>query len=1131
MRKAFLMLLVLASAFTAYAQFDQGQITGTAKDSSQAVVAGAAVTVKSAGTGQSASTKTDPGGNYLFTNLPLGDYQITVQAAGFKAFIRTGVRVSAATRTTVDAALEVGAASESITVSATTAAITLDTAQIGRTIDSSQITDLALNGRNPFNMASLKAGVVGDQFNGFNPGWVEQSVSINGGRKNGNQVTMDGVNLSRARGDAARNTNIGVLNVDAVQEVQILTTTYPAEYGRAMDGQVRFVTKSGGRDFHGTAWEFLRNSRLDANSWTRNSSPKASENARQAAFRFNQPGYSIGGPVVIPKTFNTGRNKIFFFVSQEWVWYRKEQTTVAIVPTALMRKGDFSELLSASNPFFGRVRTVKDPASGLLFPGNVVPASLRSRNGMAFMNAFPLPTPGFQQGTNNWIKTLPNPITNRKDTLRFDYYLGSSRISFSGNHYGYREDQPFSGTFGSGLDTNNTRWNRPNKLGAFAVTTTLSPTKVNDITVSGAADRVELDPYVNPEGHDWIQPRSQYGIDYPYMISLGTGGKTLADRIPNNVSIAGLSAWGGGVRPTNSSGPIYSVADNFTYVAAAEHTLKFGVWAEKATQKNNEIPGNQNGNFSFGDTQSPVTTSLAMANTVMGNFDTYSEAGRRPYTLATSYAIEAYAQDTWKPTQKLTVEMGVRWSFRTPWVAKYNDFSGFDPKYYDPKNMAVVDRKTGYIVSGDVYNGVVMPGNGIPDSAKGRANAIYLPNYQRLFHDIPRGFSTPVYRAFAPRLGIAYRLANQTALRLGGGIFHQRQMAYGLFGGPPNQETLSVSFAGADNPGGESGGRYTPFSVTTHDGYERYPTSYSYSFSIQHELPGGTVIDVAYVGKTSVQLIRTTNTNAMAAGTLQANPGIQPNALRPWQGLSTLNRQSSTGRANYNAFQVSLDRRFHSGLGFGLSYTWSKGLDNITTTANTYYLAWAKAPFEWDAKHLLNLNVIYELPFLKGRRSLVGNLFGGWQISSVAFIRTGFPLSVTDSNDMAGVGQGTQVWNLVGKLDVSGAKGVGQQWFNPAAFSQPAAGTFGNAAFGVVRASGFKNLDATLFKRFRLHERLRSEFRFEAFNLLNHPNLGNPGLDPRAGGFGVVTAKALTSQVANVSNNERNVQLALKFIF
>jgi hypothetical protein len=301
----------------------------------------------------------------------------------------------------LDVGLEVGAVTETVSVTDVATSTTMETAQIGRTIESKQINELALNGRNPFSMAVLKAGVIGDQFNGFNPGWVEQSVSINGGRKNGNEVTVDGVNMLRARGDATRATNIGVLNVDSIQEVQILTSSYPAEFGRAMDGQIRFVTKSGTRDFHGTVWEFLRNSRLDANSWLRNNSPNLGDNSRPAPFRFNQPGYSVGGPVFIPRKFNSERNKMFFFVSQEWVWYRKEQTNTSTVPTAAMRKGDFSELLSASNPFFRAVKTIRNPANGQPFANNVIPVQLQSPNGIGILNAYPLPTPGYQVGTAN----------------------------------------------------------------------------------------------------------------------------------------------------------------------------------------------------------------------------------------------------------------------------------------------------------------------------------------------------------------------------------------------------------------------------------------------------------------------------------------------------------------------------------------------------------------------------------------------------------------------------------------------------------------------------------------------------------------------------------------------------------
>ena len=1122
MRKATLLLLVVSFAPMTRAQFDQGQISGTIRDTSQSVVPNASIEVKSAGTGQPASATTDQNGAFLVVNLRVGYYDVTVQAAGFKLYTRTRVKVDAAARTTVDVALEVGALTETVSVTANATSTTMETAQIGRTIESKQINELALNGRNPFSMAVLKAGVIGDQFNGFNPGWVEQSVSINGGRKNGNEVTVDGVNMLRARGDATRATNIGVLNVDSIQEVQILTSTYPAEFGRAMDGQIRFVTKSGTRDFHGTVWEFLRNSRLDANSWLRNNSPNSGDNSRPAPFRFNQPGYSVGGPVFIPRKFNVERNKMFFFVSQEWVWYRKEQTNTSTVPTAAMRKGDFSGLLSASNPFFRAVKTIRNPATGQPFPGNVIPAQLQSPNGIGILNAYPLPSPGYQVGTANWIRTLPNPITSRKDTFRVDYYAGKSRISFMGNNYVYREDQPFEGTFGTGLDRSNTRWYRPNKLGAFSINTTLSANKINDFTVSGAADRAQLDPYVN-EGVDRLG-RAQYGINFPYIIP---GRKVLPDRIPQ-ASITGLFTLSGGGRPQNSSGPIYSWADNFSWIPKSNHALKFGVWVEKATQKNNEQTGSQNGSFSFTDAGSnPFTSGVAMGNVVLGNYDSYSEAGPRPYTLVTSWAVESYVQDTWKVNPRLTIEMGVRWSFRTPWAAKWNDIAEFDARYYTQSNIAVVDRALGYIVSGDPYNGIVLPGNGIPDSAAGRANAINLPNYQRLFHDLPRGFVNS-YKAFAPRLGVAYRLDNKTAIRLGGGMFHHRQNLQNLFSNPPNLVSVSTGFGLVDNPGGAVS-RTFPFGISALDPKYKYPNAYTYSFSIQRELPGGAVLDVAYVGKTAVSLLRTRNINQLLPGTIQTNPGIQTNALRPYQGLAAINYTTLDGRSNYNSFQASLDRRFRTGLGFGVSYTFSKGLDNITTPYNAY--RFEKAPFEWDRPHVLNLNALYELPILRNRTDLMGNLLGGWQISSVVFFRSGSPLSVTDATDVAGTGQGGAPWNLVGNIDVTGDRGVGKAWFNPAAFALPRAGTFGNAGLGIIRGPRFASFDASLFKRFRITERVGSEFRFEAFNVLNHPLLGDPVTNPRSGDFGFITSKSLVSAQANVSTNERNVQVAVKFIF
>ena len=433
------------------------------------------------------------------------------------------------------------------------------------------------------------------------------------------------------------------------------------------------------------------------------------------------------------------------------------------------------------------------------------------------------------------------------------------------------------------------------------------------------------------------------------------------------------------------------------------------------------------------------------------------------------------------------------------------------------------------LLRGIPYNGIVMPGKWHSRyPPRDSANAINLPNYQRLFHDLPRGFVNSYHNAFAPRLGIAYRLDNKTAVRLGAGIFHHRQNLQNLFSNPPNLVNISTGFGLVDNPGG-SQSRTFPYGVSALDPAYKYPTAYTYSFSIQREIMSGTVIDLAYVGKTSVNLVRTRNINQLFPGTIQANPGVQTNAMRPWHGLAAINYTTLDGRSNYNSFQASLDRRFRSGLGFGVSYTFSKGLDNITTPYNAY--RFQKAPFEWDRPHVLNLNVLYELPFLRTQQGLKGNLLGGWQISSVVFFRSGTPLSVTDATDVAGTGQGGAPWNLVGDIGVSGDRGVGKQWFNPRAFALPQAGTFGNAGLGIIRGPRFQSFDASLFKRFRLTERVRSEFRFEAFNFLNYPLLADPVTNPRSGDFGFIISKTLVSSQANVSTNERNIQLGLKFIF
>lgn len=539
--------LLLAAALVAipgFSQFDLGQITGTVYDTSGKIIPSASVVALHESTKREFRTTSRENGSWVVANVPSGAYEITVQAPGFRKFVRSNASVDSATRTTLDVTLEVGDLAETIKVTDTVPLLQAETAQIGRLVTSRQITDLALNGRNPTNLVLLKAGVVGANFNAFTPTSLDNSFTINGGRANGNNITIDGVPAVRTRGDSGSAAQIGVFNVDTIQEVQILTSTYPAEYGRAMDGQVRFVTRGGGRDFHGSAWNFLRNSVMDANSWVRNTSTNADDSRRAAPFRFNQPGYAIGGPVFVPKTFNTDRSRYFFFVSQEWIRYRRESTSTGVVPTLAMRRGDFSELLSASNPIFRRAITVRDPAANAPFAGNIIPASRLSRNGVGILNSFPTPTPGYQQGTNNWIQSRANPRDVRKDVIRFDAYQGRHRFSFSGSNYYYAEDDPFR----TGFDRANTRWRRPNMTGAISVTSTLSPTLINEASFSAANDKVDMKLF-DTDGVPAYQ-RSRYGIDFRYLIP---GPKRIEDRIPT-AAINGFSTIDGSSKPAHRAG-------------------------------------------------------------------------------------------------------------------------------------------------------------------------------------------------------------------------------------------------------------------------------------------------------------------------------------------------------------------------------------------------------------------------------------------------------------------------------------------------------------------------------------------------------------------------------------------------
>ena len=1126
--RVFLPIVMLTCcASVAHAQFDTGHIAGFVRDSSVAAIPGATVTVENEGNHDRRLAVTDSRGFYAIPDLPVGSYTLTAELNGFKRFVKTAIKLSAAAQVTVDVQLEVGSMEETVEVRASTSTVQTSTAQVARTVDSRQIQELTLNGRNPIFLALLKPGVRGGLMSTFSPDSVTNgSFSINGARDDEYVVMVDGAIATRTRSSGSM---LGAQDVETVEEVQILTANYRAEYGRSSAGQIRFVTKSGTREFHGDVLENYRNAALDANSWTRNRSGDPRLSKGPDPFTFHQFGFHLGGPVLIPGKFNANRSKMFFFWGEEWIRRRDTQTSTGTVPTAAMRGGDFSELLNPSNTFFGRARPITDPLTGQPFPGNVIPQTRISPNGQALLNAYPLPTPGFQQGTANWIGTQSSWSYLRKDTVKVDYVATpNQRLTVRVTHIPWTFNEPFVGNF----DRAQWWWSRPNRTGAISLNSVLSSTLLNEFTFSANSDgKGEI--RILPECGSRCD-RSTYGLNFPYLFP---GTKEYEQKIPT-IRISGLTTMDGGPYPGYWSGYVFAWANNITKVIG-RHTTKFGIFVEYSgqddyiqfTTASQGTTNNQNGEVRFLDAGHPQSTGVALGNAILGNFNDYTEMGHKALTPWAATAFDWFAQDNWKAGSKLTVEAGVRYSLWPPWHSKWGNIAMFDPDFYDPRVAAVVDPRGGFIVSGDRYNGIVLPGNSASDEARKRVPELASGEFDRLRHGLPSGFSKTYKNLFQPRLGLAYAINAKTSLRSGLGRFYNRTMINrdtALGGNPPFQPQQSVVNGNIDSPGGPGSTRRDfPFVLTMQDLAFRVPQAWNWNVTVEREIPWSTTVEVAYVGRRGVNNQRKRNINQLQQGTVQANSGINPNALRPYQGYGVIGLAENSGRSQYHGLQLSVERRVARGLHAGLAYTYSRTKDNSSSLTDTLPNAYDDSAY-WgisdnDRPHVLIVNYIYELPFGRGS-GLIDKLVGNWDISGIYQYQSGSPFSVRTNDDFAGVGPGSgaQFWNQIGDPSVTHGRFTDSVvWFNKDAFARPAAGTFGTQRRNGLRNPPFWTTDFGLRKTVPLQGQHRLQLRIEAFNILNHPNWSGANGNPTSGSFGLITGK----------NGERRIQLAAKYMF
>ena len=1153
--------VLLVATSLAFAQSDQGSISGFVKDPSGAIVAKAQVTVRNQ-TGLERQASTSDAGYFSINSIPPGVYSVTVQVAGFKKYESTNNKLDASAVLAVDINLAVGAATETIEVSGTTVALQTESASVQKNVTREQIDSLELNGRNPIYMANLVPGTRGSNLAGLNFGMSQGPSNINGARTPESLITYDGAPAVRTRSNGSA---IGAADVDSTQEIQILTAAYSVEFGRSSGGQIRILTKSGTNEFHGAAYDYIRNDVFNANTWARNHTPGQEFTA---PINYNQFGYSVGGPFYIPGKFNNDKNKIFWYWGQEWVRYRfTDIASVTTVPTLLMRQGDFSELLNPSNVFYGgKVTQIYDPttcrsatpsAAGsgcVAFPGNIIPKGQLSPNGLGILKAWPAPNlGGFVNGNTNWSLAMNHPQHQRKDTLSVDMNLSDrQRLQFRRMNYAFWEYVPLDG----GTNETPRYFNRPNQTNSLNHIWTISPTMVNELLATVSLD----DVYIPVDGANFFD-RTTAGINYPYIFPAG---KLLPNRIPT-VNLSTFSGLSGGPYPSHSAGPIYNASEKLTWVKGG-HTLKFGMLYEKSGENDNDeinvsacptCTNNQNGQFAFTDSflggQKLPTSGVAVANAALGLFDTYSELGQRAYTVFRGSMWEAFAGDSWKVSQKLHVDYGVRYSVVVPYHALWGNMAAFDTKYYDPAKAVAVDPKTGTVIpnSGDRYNGMVIPGTGFPSSATGRFPEAGNASLSYLFRGAPTRFSDIQWNDFQPRVGIAYGINDKTVIRAGAGRFITRlgvSDSVFLGGNPPFQPTANVTGGSADNPGGTST-NLLPLTVTTQSKDFKNPEAWSWNMTVERQF-WNSLISVGYVGRRGLHLQRESDINQPTIATVLANPGVAIDALRPYKGYNSIRETDNVGTSLYNSLQLSWNRRFTHGFAFGAAYTLSKALDSGSAQRdiipNTYdaHNLWGQSDF--DVRHIMIINYIYELPFMKSSHGIANKVLGGWQLSGITQFQTGLPFSVAVNNDYAGVGQdgslqGTgasgQFWVMNATPTIAhqiAANGAGDNlyWFKTTdangnlLYSSPATNTFNTQAAGFRNAlhnPGFVNWNAGLFKKVSFTEKTGLQFRAEAFDLFNHPNWGNVNTNPTSlTTFGKITSK---------TNDVRNMQLSLRLFF
>jgi Carboxypeptidase regulatory-like domain/TonB-dependent Receptor Plug Domain/TonB dependent receptor len=1088
----FIAVLVLCAAIfitPTFAQTSMGRISGTVSDASNASITDAKVTIINVDTRAARTAATDSNGSYTVTNLPIGNYTLEVAKQGFKTASHSGVLLSADARVTVDFKLEVGNLQQTVEVTAVqTEQVNAVSGEVSRVIDSKQVDNLTMNGRNYVQLMTMVPGAIvtnPDQFS-TTTSLASNNQTINGNRADSNNLTVDGAYNSVAGSNSSLVNNV---SPDFIQEVKLQTSNFSAEYGRFSGPAFNIITKSGNNQFHGGAFEFFRNNDLDARNFFA---------AQKTALRFNNFGYDVGGPIK--------KDKLFFFAGQEWKRLRQQQNPTRVtVPTTALLAGDFT---GQAQLFF--------PGTKTPIPNNNI-ASLMTTDGKAIAKVYN--TMSTQSGatftnsaTANNLTLYPlNPLNFREDIVRIDY-----RINDKHSVYGrWLQDansllDPFGTFSSSNLNTTPTNRNRPGESYLLSETWVINPHVINE----ARGNATWVSQHILPAGNTW--QRSTYGFTYPQLYP----GGWFPDGIPQ-VGITNYANFQGPNFALMSPSTDAGVSDTLT-VLLGSHTLKAGVTVVRDRVDQNGRPA-YTGNVSFSTSGNPNTTGNALADALLGNFRSYTEASADPIGFFRFTQPMAFVQDSWKVNRKLSVELGLRYEYMQPMYTQGNNMANFVPALYD-RSKAVTMTTAGTLVvgSGNAYNGLIREGNGVPTDQQGRVPGSTTTFFQSIPAGAPRGLYNSA-STFGPRAGFAYSFDEKTVIRGGFGMFYNRpegNLTFSQVNLPPILAITEFDNGNLSNPAGGVAANTLPIgSISAIDQNLKPAYVEQMSLGVQRQLPKAIFVEVSGVSGLGRHLLREPNINFPDLKQVAANPSYSTIYFNPYPGYTTLQQYLSDATSNYYALQTFVSKRAGNVLFTG-SYTWSKALadasgegDNSENWQNRHF---NYGPTSFDRRHAFVATFTWEMPKLRQANAIVRTVAGGWQVSGVIRLQTGPYSTVTGATSTT-----TRRADYVGG-DIYAQTGQNiNNWLNKAAFATASNGAWGNSGINIVEAPGLQSYDLSVAKHFKVTERINLRFQGDFYNAPNVANFSGLNTTITSSAYGTVSS----------AYPPRQIQLALKLAF